>query len=591
MELLVYFRAIRRHWAIVVACTIVGALLGVASVRLQDASDGPERTFHKATHTLFFDPSRSTTLFTSAFSSLDQMAALTTRGPVPNAVALQLATGESGRELAERITTLSSPSTSTLEIVAVDADGPRAVELADAFADALVTDLLTKDRDRYQDALGDARERVSDVQADVDALSAQLQGAPPNIEVLRAQLVAASTRYGDALDELEYLEDADEPASALAVLESAEAVPITDDEYRARLNLGSLGTNNLNAGAPTTALDASAEASSSSAFEGEVARGIFAGFLGLLVGIGIALFMERVDGRIRTRERAEAAFQLPVLADVPLQAAKAQRDYAVVAHDSPVSPTAEAFRAVRSSLLFQHAVGMAAASANGAGWPPDAPPPSFDSDRLDPVIVMVASASPKEGKTTTSANLAAVFAETGSSVLVVNCDFRRPMLHHYLGIDDTARRVVNTRIDGVKAIANVLEDPDANPARVIAEQRRLINAARGQFDVMILDTAPLLSANDAVELVGSSDIVLLVARAGQSTTADAARAMEMLERVHAPLAGVVLLGASEPASAYYNYYRRQVTSKPSTNGTSSPKSTVPEPDASVPVSADDARPH
>ena len=98
----------------------------------------------------------------------------------------------------------------------------------------------------------------------------------------------------------------------------------------------------------------------------------------------------------------------------------------------------------------------------------------------------------------------------------------------------------------MKAVANV-STIGANPARVVAAQRRLISAARGRFDVMILDTAPLLSANDAVELVGSTDLVLIVARAEQSTSTDAARAMEMLERVNAPVAGVAFIGGSERA--------------------------------------------
>jgi Mrp family chromosome partitioning ATPase len=230
--------------------------------------------------------------------------------------------------------------------------------------------------------------------------------------------------------------------------------------------------------------------------------------------------------------------------------------YTIAAEDAPMSAAAETYRSVRSALLFQHAVASAAASVEGTGHENGAAPASaYDEHELEPMIVMVASASPKEGKTTTSANLAAVFAEAGSSVLLVNCDFRRPLLHRYLGIGDIPRQVSTTRVDGVKAVTNVVADTEANPARVVAEQRRLVNAARGKFDVMILDTAPLLSANDAVELVGGVDQVLLVAKAEQSTTNEAERAVEMLERVHAPVAGVILIGTAEAPSYYYRYYK------------------------------------
>ena len=180
--------------------------------------------------------------------------------------------------------------------------------------------------------------------------------------------------------------------------------------------------------------------------------------------------------------------------------------------------------------------------------------PDFDDEHHDPIVIMVTSAAPKEGKTTSSANLAAVFAEAGADVLVVNCDFRRPMIHQYLGVADQARRVHNSVIPHVKVVTNVVTETDPNPARVVAAQRQLVEAAKQQFDVVLLDTAPLLSANDAVELVGETDLVLMVARADISTSPSARRAMEILGRVDAPVAGVLLVGASEASNEYYGYY-------------------------------------
>ena len=76
---------------------------------------------------------------------------------------------------------------------------------------------------------------------------------------------------------------------------------------------------------------------------------------------------------------------------------------------------------------------------------------------------MVTSASPGEGKTTTSANLAAVFGEAGSSVLVLNCDFRRPSIHEMFGVPDEPRRVQETAVPGVKVVTNVLADAGVEP--------------------------------------------------------------------------------------------------------------------------------
>src|SRR5215213_2182494 len=104
---------------------------------------------------------------------------------------------------------------------------------------------------------------------------------------------------------------------------------------------------------------------------------------------------------------------------------------------------------------------------------------------------------------------------------MVNCDFRRPRIHQCFGVDDQPRPVQETNVSAVKIVTNVLTDPASNPAQVVAAQRQVVAAARGRFDVILLDTAPLLAANDAVELVSSADMLLLVARMGV-TKADAA---------------------------------------------------------------------
>ncbi len=164
------------------------------------------------------------------------------------------------------------------------------------------------------------------------------------------------------------------------------------------------------------------------------------------------------------------------------------------------------------------------------------------------------SAGPSEGKTTTVANLAAMFAEADNSVLVINCDFRRPRLHRFLGGSDEPRKVVQSEVEGVRMVNNVLSNPNPNPAEVAAAQRQVVEAARGMFDIVILDTAPLLSTNDASEIMSSADVVVLVSQAGKTSKASAARATEILQRMEATVAGVALLGARYVPSAQYYYY-------------------------------------
>jgi len=544
MDLLSYFRILRRRWWVIVLCVVIGAGLGALSTEFSSGTSatGKARTYSKATVTLVLANQNSGSgTYPSAYTNLDQIATLTTTGPVPDAVAKSVGRGDNGQAIAEKITTLTNPAAGTLQITAIDPNGDRAAELANAFSDELITNLKVTDLARYNQANKDANDRLTTLQKKTDDLTAQLAGQPLN-DVLQAQLRAVSNQYTQAYDDFESIASKQPPTSPLATLQAAQAVPISAGEYQTRLTAGQLGQNNLQAGNPSTV---TSTASSSGSFEGRTTRAILGGLLGLILGIGIAVLMERLDRKIRTRVDAERAFELPVLAEVPELTTRQRNLHEIVAATKPLSGAAEAYRAVRSSLLFQQATSALTASDS------DAPAEGA------PMVVMITSAAPAEGKTTSSANLAAVFGEAGASVLVLNCDFRRPKVHEYFGVSDEARKVHRTQIPGVKVVSNVTTEADPNPAKVIAMQRQLIAAAREQFDVVILDTAPLLSANDALDMVADCDFVVIVARVGISKEPAAARAVEMLDRVHAPLVGAVLVGIEESASEYYGYGRKR----------------------------------
>jgi Mrp family chromosome partitioning ATPase len=130
------------------------------------------------------------------------------------------------------------------------------------------------------------------------------------------------------------------------------------------------------------------------------------------------------------------------------------------------------------------------------------------------------------------------------------------MAHTYLGTADKPRRTLRTVVPGVWYVSRATSDPNANPAQVVAAQRKVIESARAHFDVVVLDTAPLLTANDAVEIVPSADLVVLTARFQSTTSDNAERSMELLNRVQAPVAGVVVVGTPEDSGAYYYYQYR-----------------------------------
>lgn len=546
MDLLSYFRVLQRRWVLILVATIAGAALGAATTLLDSGSTN--KTYYKATHSLLWDSTVAGKGQTTI--SLPQMAIFTTTGDVPIKAAQTLGSSEPGRALAEHISTNTNGVTNTLEITAIASTPKQAVELADTFAKELSTYIDTRYKDQFTKQRGGVQAETDGLQQQASTLQGQVANLPATsieAQAINRQITATLNRYYDAFNRLQSLNVDGPPTSGLTTLESAQSIPIGAGEYETRLSLGQLGNNNITSGGGAGnpngdgAALISTGAGSSSGFKSPVSRGVLGALLGFLVGIGLAFLAERVDRKIRTHIDAEAAFGLPVLAEVPQFTHGRDRDADLVAVTSPLSRAAEAYRAVRTSVLFQRA----SVSTEGL----------FEPVHTGTLVLMVTSASPREGKTTTSANLAAVFAEAGSSVLVVNCDFRRPTIHRLFHVDDEPRRVQETGIDGVKIVTDVVADAAANPAQVVAAQRQVIAAARERFDVIILDTAPLLTANDAVELVSAADLVLLVARSGVTGVESAQRSMELLTRLEAPVGGLVLVGSIQGASDSYYYYQ------------------------------------
>jgi Mrp family chromosome partitioning ATPase len=279
--------------------------------------------------------------------------------------------------------------------------------------------------------------------------------------------------------------------------------------------------------------------------------------------MAVAVVLDRRSSH-HAKFEAEEAFGWPVIGEIPRWRSE-RLSMSILAYDEPRSRAAEAYRVLRSALLFVQP--DRAVIADGADHPifantsassPEPPAPGADPAAAEAPrgqVIMVTSPGPAEGKTTTAANLAAILAETGRSVLVINCDFRRPRVHLYLGAEDAGRQVVDTKVPGVKLVTQVLEDPDdANPAEVVKIQRQVIRNAREHFDIVLLDTAPLLTTNDATEVLVVADQVVIVAKTGKTHREAADRAAELLERRGGPVVGVVLVGATDvPTSRYYYY--------------------------------------
>ncbi|MGA2696165.1 MAG: polysaccharide biosynthesis tyrosine autokinase [Terriglobales bacterium] len=278
--------------------------------------------------------------------------------------------------------------------------------------------------------------------------------------------------------------------------------------------------------------------------------------LGLSTGIGLGFLIDGLDNSVRTPEQAQAISGLPSLGMIPLgsrsmtefekkprlASGSSKEAVELVTQARPQSRMAEAYRALRTSLLL-----------TSAGTPPK--------------TILVTSALPQEGKTTTSINCAVVLAQKGSRVLLVDADLRRPGVHKTLGMGPCAglSNVLTNSATLQQAIvrSSILPNlfilpagtPPPNPAELLAStnMKDLLAELRADYDHIVIDTPPTLSVTDAVIMATRADTVILVIRSGQTTRQALQRSRDLLTQVNAHIAGV-LLNAADLDSADYRYH-------------------------------------
>jgi exopolysaccharide transport family protein len=285
----------------------------------------------------------------------------------------------------------------------------------------------------------------------------------------------------------------------------------------------------------------------------------FALALGFTTGIGLAFLLEGIDNTVRTPEQAQVISGLPSLGMIPLGSkngieaaarrltvATSREAVELVTQSRPQSQMAEAYRALRTSLLL-----------TSLGGPPK--------------VILVTSALPQEGKTTTSINTAIVLAQKGTRVLLIDADLRRPSIHKTLGMGPKTglSNVLTGNATLQQAVVRspllptlfilTAGTPPPNPAELLASSnmRDILAELREEYDHIIVDTPPTLSVTDAVVMSTRADAVVLVIRSGQTTKQALRRSRELLLQVNARVAGVLLNAVDLTSPDYYYYYEYQ----------------------------------
>jgi len=551
-----YLRILRRRWWVLLVSALVGVALAIATTpNVAPIVSAAPPARYSASTTLISDPLAKQG--DSLSVQWDKLALLITKGDIPQAVERRLGTlrrpptlptvapvtkgrrrsgGGGGRSVQfpfASVTAAPDPSTGSMVLNATSYDRLYAVQMANLFTTEMLRYLNNIGNERYNGELIHLSQLRTSLQTRVTALDAQIAGTsdPTTQANLTSQRDAAqkqidstnssifqTTQDGPQRPNLRVLEAAS-PARTIRAQGFPHVTTITKDQ-RTLLGAG-------------------------------------VGFLLRLAGL---LIFEFLNARVRDVSGTESAARMPLVGEIPaLKMSRADR-FRVLTAEDPASLMAEAYRSLRTSIMAmwqRHPVAHATSNGGQVG-------PAWRPLRT----LLITSPGPAEGKSVSAVNLAATFAETGASVIVIDADFRRPQLDRYfgrqavpnlgdLGPDLTANDLEGvlqtTDIPGVRFAAS--SPPKSSPGTAMAVAKAAVAVAKDLADIVVIDSPPLLLANDAADLSTFADATVLLVRAGWTRAKAVSGAADLLRRLEATTIGVVLVGAEHGThDGYYGYY-------------------------------------
>jgi succinoglycan biosynthesis transport protein ExoP len=387
--------------------------------------------------------------------------------------------------------------TNVIGVTAVSPDPARAAQIANAYANAFVSWSTATSLSNLTAAEGQLTKQINAIGNEIDKLpsssGAQLTALSNQQAVLKGQLAQLQVSGATASTGLELVTPATEPTSP------SSPKPLED------------------------------------ALLGLIA--------GLLLGIGAVFLRDNLDDTLTTGESVERVSGATVLATVPMVGSwRRNANPVAISVSEPTSQPAEAYRSLRTSLQFVRSDGSLR-------------------------TILVTSPSAGDGKTATVVNLGAVFAQAGARVVLVSCDLRRPGLGQFfapsghaelsavLSGEEPLDRALSPvpSVDGLWTVGS--REVAANPTELLGgnRMRSLVDDLGKRFDIVLIDSPPVLPVADALILSGYADAVLLVVSAGSTRRGELRRAGEKLAQAGAPVVGAVLNKATAQDGYGYGY--------------------------------------
>ena len=218
----------------------------------------------------------------------------------------------------------------------------------------------------------------------------------------------------------------------------------------------------------------------------------------------------------------------------------------LITREDPRSPISEAYRSLRTNMIYN------------------------DVD-LKIKSILVSSAGPGEGKTTTVANMAITYANLGKKTLLVDTDLRRPVVHKIFDLkkepgitnflagtqEDFSSLIKSTSIENLFVVTSGVIPPNPSELLGSSKMENLINELENEWDIILFDSPPLVAVTDATMVSKAIDKIIIVVKMGQTEKKAFEHTIKSLENVHAPVAGVVLNAVTKSNSygSYYYYYQ------------------------------------
>jgi capsular exopolysaccharide synthesis family protein len=287
---------------------------------------------------------------------------------------------------------------------------------------------------------------------------------------------------------------------------------------------------------------------------------MLAGLGGLGLGVGLAFVYENFVGGFSSESQLGLVTRLPVVGDIPLQKLPPDaRSVADTLISAPLSRYSESIRRARAGL-DQHLRGMRDEKGEGGR------------------VIMVSSSVPQEGKTALALSLARAYAQSGSKTLLIDCDLRRPAIHKHLGVEPAVGlfEFLAARTEAETLSSIIMRDEETRLSVIVGSKRsdiptdqlitsnafsRLVAAAAANFEVVILDTPPVLPVVDGLYLAQYADAVLLVVRWSSTAQTEVRAALGRFDQAKKPQAPVLAVlnqqvhGPTRYGKNYNGYYR------------------------------------